>query len=40
MADTATLGVDHLSDIAIVEQMLENDPIQRGLHHKITREWS
>lgn len=40
MTDAATLGVDRPADIAIVEALLEDDPIQRALHQKITREWA
>ena len=40
MADAATVGVDHPSDIAIVEKLLNTDPVQRDLHKRITREWA
>jgi 3-deoxy-manno-octulosonate cytidylyltransferase (CMP-KDO synthetase) len=32
-----TIGVDRPSDVAIVEAALQNDPVQKSLHEKISR---
>ncbi len=35
--DYVTIGVDRPSDVAIVEAALQNDPVQKNLHEKISR---
>jgi 3-deoxy-manno-octulosonate cytidylyltransferase (CMP-KDO synthetase) len=36
VTDGVTLGVDHLEEVARIERELEQDPLQRELHTKIT----
>ena len=36
VVDYPTIGVDRPEDVPVVERRLREDPVQRGLHERIT----